>query len=178
MKYLEGEHVRLRATEPEDLDVLYAWENDSDIWLVSDTLVPFSRYQLRCFLENDRHDIFAAHQLRMMIDLHDGRTVGTIDLFDFDARNGRAGLGILIASPEDRRKGLAAEALGLLADYCRDVLQLHQVYACVPEHNTASRRLFAASGYALTGVRREWLRTPNGYEDEMIFQLMLDSPAV
>lgn len=178
MKYLEGEHIRLRATEPEDLDLLYAWENDSDIWLVSDTLVPFSRYHLRCFLENDRHDIFAAHQLRMMIDLHDGRTVGTIDLFDYDARNGRAGLGILIASPQDRRKGLAAEAVKLMADYCRDVLQMHQIYACVPEGNTSSMLLFSAAGFTWTGVRRDWIKTPNGYEGEMIFQLILDSPAV
>lgn len=178
MKYLEGEHIRLRATEPEDLDLLYSWENDSDIWLVSDTLVPFSRYQLRCFLENDRHDIFAARQLRLMIELPGGRPVGTVDLFDFDARHGRAGVGILIAAPSDRRHGWAAEALGLLAAYGRDVLQLHQLYACVPEHNTASLRLFAAAGYTRTGVRREWIRTQNGYEDEVIYQLMLDSPAV
>ena len=32
--------IRLRALEPEDLECLYQWENDMDLWEVSDTLTP------------------------------------------------------------------------------------------------------------------------------------------
>ena len=38
--------IRLRAIEPEDLDLLYQIENDSSLWDVGTTNVPYSRYTL------------------------------------------------------------------------------------------------------------------------------------
>ena len=37
--------VVLRALEPEDLDLLYGIENNPEVWDVSPTNVPYSRYQ-------------------------------------------------------------------------------------------------------------------------------------
>ena len=37
-----GKNVFLRALEPEDLPVMYTWENDRDNWMVSNTTAPFS----------------------------------------------------------------------------------------------------------------------------------------
>lgn len=49
---LETDSVRLRALEPEDIDVLYKWENDTRIWKMSNTVAPFSKYVLRRFIED------------------------------------------------------------------------------------------------------------------------------
>ena len=38
MALLENERVCLRALEPEDLELLYRWENDSELWEVGNTL--------------------------------------------------------------------------------------------------------------------------------------------
>ena len=38
--------IRLRAIEPEDLDLLYRIENDRELWNVGTTNVPYSRYTL------------------------------------------------------------------------------------------------------------------------------------
>ena len=38
--------VKLRAIEPEDLDILYGIENDMSLWNDSITSVPYSRYML------------------------------------------------------------------------------------------------------------------------------------
>ena len=175
--YLQGPHIRLRAAEPEDLERMYVWENDTSIWQVSDTLVPFSQYNLRRFLEQDHHDIFASRQVRMMIDVteHDDakpRTVGTVDLFDFDPLHSRLGIGILIASPEDRRTGYATETLQLITAYCRDILMVHQVYAHVAHRNTVSRRLFSHCGFEETAVLPAWNKTPEGWEDVHVFQMI------
>ena len=43
---IEGRTIRLRAVEPGDVDLMYEWENDCDIWPVSGTTEPFSRHQL------------------------------------------------------------------------------------------------------------------------------------
>ncbi|TNF77864.1 MAG: N-acetyltransferase, partial [Bacteroidetes bacterium] len=129
MKILENRTISLRAPEPEDLDLLYIWENESDVWQVSGTLTPFSRFILKQYLENAGKDIYEAKQLRMMIQLKSNRRpLGAIDLFDFDPHHRRAGLGILIAEPSDRRKGYAREALDTMCGYCFSVLHLHQVY--------------------------------------------------
>ena len=91
---LDDSEILLRALEPSDVDVLYRWENDTTIWGVSTTIAPFSKETLRRYIE-DVQDIYEAKQLRLMIaDKKSGNTIGTIDLFDFDAHNRRAGIGI------------------------------------------------------------------------------------
>ena len=169
--------ITLRAVEPEDLELLYLWENDRTVWHVSNTLVPFSRYQLKQYIESDPGDIHAHRQLRMMIDCRETenqlRTVGSIDLFDFDPMHQRAGLGILIASTADRRQGYACEAILQMMDYCRKVLFLHQLYCNIPANNTASIQLFKKAGFEITGTKKDWLRTENGWEDELLMQLKI-----
>ena len=54
---LQSELIKLRAMEPEDIEILYRWENDTDIWKVSNTIAPFSKYVLRQFIENQSRDI-------------------------------------------------------------------------------------------------------------------------
>lgn len=65
--FLTGSKVRLRALEPGDVELLYAWENDPRVWSVSGTLAPFSRETLRQFIDNQRLDIFHTRQLRFVI---------------------------------------------------------------------------------------------------------------
>ena len=107
MKALEGKLIQLRAPEPEDLECLYRWENDTEIWQVSNTLTPFSRYILKNYIESAHLDIYETRQLRFMIDaLSNGseakKTIGTIDLFDFEPYHNRAGIGILIGEVSER----------------------------------------------------------------------------
>ena len=163
---LRGEHIKLRAIEPSDLDVLYKWENDPENWLVSNTMTPFSRHVLQKYIENAQMDIYEARQLRLMIDWmdesHETREIiGTIDLFDFDPLHLRAGVGILIASKENRMKGLASEALAILIDYAFQSLLLHQLYCNISEDNQASLKLFKKFGFMEIGKKMDWLRIKN-----------------
>ena len=82
---LSDDKIRLRALEPTDLDVLFAWENDASLWAVGSTIAPFSRKQLWDYIENYDNDIFSARQLRFMVeDVENGNAVGMVDLFDFE----------------------------------------------------------------------------------------------
>ena len=169
--------IALRAVEPEDLELLYLWENDRTVWHVSNTLVPFSRYQLKRYIESDPGDIHAHRQLRLMIDCCEAekRTVGSVDLFDFDSLHQRAGIGILIASAADRQHGYAYEALLQMMEYCRSTLFLHQLYANIAASNTASLKLFTKAGFKVTGTKIDWQRTETGWEDELLLQLIIDN---
>ena len=53
---LEGRTTRLRALEPGDIELMYAWENDTEIWGVSGTLAPFSRHTLERFIEEQQFE--------------------------------------------------------------------------------------------------------------------------
>lgn len=170
---MEYKAIRLRALEPEDLELLYRWENNESYWLISNTMKPFSRYTLRRYLENSHKSIYETGQMRFMIDhIADNETIGTIDIFDFDPYHGRAGLGILIANEEYRRKGYASMCLTCLIRYCFKTLQLHQLYCCILSNNSESMDLFRKQGFVQTGIKEEWIKSPDGYLDEYTFQLI------
>ncbi|MBN2522436.1 MAG: GNAT family N-acetyltransferase [Bacteroidales bacterium] len=168
--------INLRALEPEDIDLLYKWENDKQVWLISDTITPFSRYILRKYLNNSHLDIYQAKQLRLMIDIFKDkkwRTVGSIDLFDFNPIHLRAGIGILIGSKSDRNKGIASLALKEIIAYAFSTLNLHQLYCNIQSENTASLNLFQKAGFRIIGTKKEWVKTTrNEYVDEVILQLI------
>lgn len=168
--------VLLRALEPSDIDLLYQWENDRKIWQVSNTLIPFSKYILKNYIENSYKDIFEIKQQRFIIDVETGpekyRSVGTIDLFDFDPQNQRAGIGILIAKDHDREKGYATQALHELTKYAFEILHLNQLYCNIATDNKASIHLFRKAGFEMIGVKKKWNRSSEGYKDEALLQLI------
>ncbi len=169
---MKGEKVELRAIEPGDISLLYEWENDKNHWYISNTVAPFSRFVLEQYIMNSHLDIYSTKQLRLMIDKiseSGNKTVGAIDLFDFDPNNKRAGIGILIKKSE-RKKGLASDALGLLTDYCFEVLHLHQVYCNILESNLASIELFKKHKFEIVGLKKEWIHAKDSWENEYLLQ--------
>lgn len=167
---LKGEKVRLRALEPSDLEFLYQLENDTGIWEISGTLKPYSRKVLKKYLENAHRDIYEVKQLRLGICRNDGGLVGLIDLFDFDPRHRRAGVGMVIARARDRNQGLGSEALSLLCDYAFKVLDMHQLYANILAENRESIHLFEKLGFEKIGRKKQWIRSHTGFKDELMYQ--------
>ena len=170
---IKGDNIVLRALELGDVDHLYNWENDSSIWQVSNSITPYSRYLLEQYVLNSHQDIFTAKQLRLVICTNDiGKPVGCIDLFDFEPQHLRAGVGILIADKTERGKGFATEALTLLIKYSFQTLHLHQLYCNIGVSNEHSLKLFKNNGFTEVGLKRDWIRTSNKYEDEYLLQLI------
>lgn len=169
-KLLENSIIRLRATEPEDLEVLYRWENDTSLWQYGASVTPYSRFSLKQYLVNNKNDIYADKQLRMMVVLiKTDEVLGSVDLYDFDPFHRRAGVGIL-TDDKFRRKGYALQALNLLEKYAFEFLNMKQLYAIVPENNSGSRILFDKAGYELAGKLSDWLSVNDVFEDVLLFQ--------
>ena len=171
--------IRLRALEPEDIDCIYRWENDPDVWQCSAAHTPFSRHALTEFiLSQTSADIYASRQLRLMCDVAadaaKGRwqPAGTADLYDFDPYHLRAGVGILVDSAM-RRQGIATAMLRQLATFAADNLHLHQLYCEIAASNDASLQLFAKAGFTQCGTRKQWYATANGYDDCIEMQTIL-----
>ena len=174
---LKGQNIYLRALEPSDLEFVYAMENDQTIWEVSNTQTPYSRFLVKQYLENAHQDIYEAKQLRLAIcQDNDFPALGLIDLFDFDPKNNRAGIGIVIQATENRKQNIGSEALELLIQYSFRNLNLHQLYANISTENEASIALFTKFGFQKIGTKKEWTLVNGLYKDEAIFQLVNHQP--
>lgn len=170
---LKGTNIYLRALEPEDLEFIYAIENNESVWEVSNTQTPYSRFLIRQYLENAHQDIYEAKQLRLAICLYDTfHAIGLIDLFDFDPKNNRAGVGIVISNEANRNSGIGSEALQLVINYAFNQLQLHQLYANIGSNNEISLQLFTKFGFQIIGTKKDWIKVNNVFKDEILFQLI------
>ncbi len=170
---LQGNKIYLRALEPSDLDFLYQLENEESLWEVSNTITPYSRFILREYLENSHRDIYEVKQLRLVIcRAEDDAPIGFIDLYDFDPKNSRVGVGIVIFQQGDRRKGLASEALEIICDYAFTYLNVHQVFAGITEGNDGSISLFEKAGFERNGVKVDWIYSLGKFKNEYVYQLI------
>lgn len=168
--YFVGEHIRLRAMEPEDLEVMYAMENDSQTWDITNFSVPYSKFVLKQYIENSQCDMFADRQLRMVIvRCEDEAVVGTIDITDFAPMHARGEIGIAVRK-EYQGNGYAKEALKLICDYAFGFLYLKQLIVHVTSDNEKSIQLFKSCGFEQCGLLKEWWRVGGSYKDVVLMQ--------
>lgn len=163
--------IKLRAVEPSDADFMYEAENDPDAWRYSDYLAPLSKEILHQYALTYDADPLRAGQLRMIIDLR-GKAIGIVDLFDISAKHLRGDTGIYIL-PDYRSKRYAREALLKLEEYARVRLGLHQLTASIAKTNHVAVRTYENAGYVLTGIRKDWLRKSDGFEDVLLYSIII-----
>ena len=169
--FIQNDTIALRCAEPEDAPLIYRWENDRRVWHVSGTIAPYTLFHIEQFLLNN-NDLTSQKQLRLMIDLIGSKDpIGCIDIYDYDAFNERAKVGILIDEAH-RHQGYAAGALSLCLDYLFNDLMLHQVYCVIDETNIESQKLFEGQGFVLCGRRKDWIKTTEGFIDELEYQMI------
>ena len=172
MQMLENNQIKLRALEPEDIDLLYLWENDTNLWQCGSTLAPWSRFSLKKYIEESYQHIYDIKQQRLMIVWKENNeSIGTIDIFNFDPFHERAEVGILVEK-NYRNKGIAEQVLFLVQKYAFDFLKINQLYANIPEENEISLRLFQRCGYKISGILQQWLRLGEAFQHVYILQLI------
>ena len=164
--------LKLRALEPNDLEMVYDIENDKSLWVYSNTTSPFSRHTLKKFIENSHLDIIEHKQLRLVI-ADDDNSYGFIDLYDYDFINRRVGLGIIIFK-KYRSKGIGLISLQLTEDYLLEHVPIHQVYANISSTNKESISLFEKSDFVNVGLKKDWIFYNNQFNDELLVQKILN----
>lgn len=172
MNTIASPSVRLRALEPEDLDLLYRIENDEQLWAVGPTSVPYSRYALHDYVAHQSGDIYTERQVRLVIEVDEKEVAGLVDVVNFDPKNMRAEVGVVVERPY-RGRGIAQAALRYLHDYALSTLHLHQLYAVIDADNKTSLSLFSQMGYSHTATLHDWLFDGRIYHDACLLQKML-----
>ena len=169
--FLTNNKVTLRAIEPADLELLYKWENNSELWIAGNTRQPYSKFVLKQYiLLQTEKDIYESKQLRLMIvESTSGNAVGTVDLYDFDIHNSRIALGLYV-DYDFQGQGFATETLHLTEEYVFKFLKVQQLYCHISEKNIPSRTIFEREGYEQNGILKNWIKTPDGFENVIVFQ--------
>lgn len=170
---ITGENVFLRQVDPSDATLLLLWENNPENWKVSETEAPFSLQEIQDYIAT-ASNIRANKQLRLIICKTDSKkAIGTIDLFDVDFKNKRAGVGILISNKNERQKGFASEALELISKYASTILNFKQLHCLVQSDNLNSVSLFEKQGFIKTGERKRWYYNNSKELDAYFYQKFL-----
>ena len=163
--------LKYRALEPEDVSTLFEWENDLEINEVSLSKVPFSKYILEQYIAQAHLDIQQAGQYRFVLEDTEGNAVGCVDLFDYDAIDRRASIGIIIEK-QYRLKGYASEAISLMKDYAFNRIGMRQLHCSVGLSNEKSLQLFRSAGFYEIGIRKDWSFRNGEFHDVVEFQFI------
>lgn len=165
-------NVVLRAMEPEDLDLLYQIENDTKLWNIGLTNVPYSRYVLHDYIATSSGDIYTDKQVRLIIENEEHQTIGLVDIMNFNPQNRRAEMGIVVQEAF-RQKGYGKDAIQKVMRYAKEVLHLHQLYVVVNSSQKLTIRLFLRMGFKETCQLKDWLYDGEVYHDATLLQCCL-----
>ncbi|MBQ9286315.1 MAG: GNAT family N-acetyltransferase [Bacteroidaceae bacterium] len=172
---IASNNLRLRAAEPEDLELAYELENDTELWRLGSTNEPVSRFALKRFLENNGGDIYADRQVRLTIESRgeDGswERVGFADLFKFEPEHSRAEIGLALL-PRFRGKHIGRNAVTLLADYAA-LIGLHTIFAIISEENKKASHTFERAGFVASARLCDWLWNGNSYVGANVWQKII-----
>lgn len=173
---LRGKNIFLRGVEIEDLSLIERLENNPHNWLISGTLIPFSKQSIEDYVRAIR-DLNIDKQCRWVIStINNKDSIGTVDLFEYDSINRRAGIGIIIEE-EHRIKGFGSEALEVICEYAFSYLNLHQLWANILDSNTTSQKLFENNYFQKTASKAQWIRN-NGKWHDMYFYQRINSKSI
>jgi diamine N-acetyltransferase len=158
--------------EPEDVDLLYTIENDPEMWRIGETIAPYSRARLEMFVATHSYDLYSTHQARFMVE-SEGRTIGVLDISDFDPHNMRFSIGIVIYDKRDRGNGYGHEIIEAIKEYALNTLNMKQIWVEIDDFNTASIALFESCGFERCGVMKDWICYAGEFHDVLRYQIIL-----
>jgi diamine N-acetyltransferase len=169
----DGKRVLLRPLRLDDRHCSVRWRNDPQI---RDNILGY-RFPVTEEMETDWVEAVLKDQSRSRVvlgieDKSDGMLAGFVYLsrIDWFARN--AEFGILIGERGRQGKGLAQEALELVADYAFMTLNLHKLHLRVVASNRRALQLYRSFGFAEEGVQRQQAFLRGRYRDVVLMGLI------
>ena len=160
--------IRLRVLVPEDAMTLFLWDNDPELRDAQESNTPPTLMELQAFCLEGPRALEVHGQQRWIIDVN-GKSIGTVELFDYHQQHQRAGIGIIIAHPEHRNQGWGTRIL-LETESLAQTFSIYNLWAIISEDNVASLRAFEKAGYERAGHLKNWLNLRGGFVDGILVQ--------
>lgn len=147
-----AEDIYLRPVSMRDFRVIHEWENNPEFWPVTGTPGPFSEEDIEEFIRTSGN-LFSQNQMRWMIcSKRDDQPIGALDIFEYSANDKSAGIGILIADKQNRKRGFAHQAISSFCKFAFETLHLKSLHCIVYLDNTSSIKLFEKNNFQAKGI--------------------------
>lgn len=167
-----GKHVLIRAIEELDLDLLFTWANDPDIWYQLDGWhFPTNRASMQSWFKDIMKDTL---NQRFAIEAKDMGLIGTISLGDIDWKNNHGLIGIILGPKDLRGKGYAVDAMMAIERYAFEELHFSRLDGTIIEYNETSSHFVAKCGWKEEGRQRNWYFRRNRYWDRILVGITRD----
>jgi RimJ/RimL family protein N-acetyltransferase len=167
---LEGDRVRLRAREEEDLPRLNRMFDDPDV--LAGLTVPFPQP-----LEGIREWVAQTRgledQIHFVIETLAGESIGVCGLQFIDTRSRHAMLGIWVGKPY-WDQGYGTDAMRVLCRFGFDHMNLQRITLHVYEPNERARHVYEQVGFKLEGTLRRSHFVGGRHVDEFVMGLLAE----
>ena len=170
---LAGRVALLRPLRASDRAISVRWRNDAEI---RDNVLgyrfPITEEMEAQWVEEVLKDRSRTRVVLAIEDKADGVFVGFVYLNNIDwfARN--AEFGILVGERSRQGRGLAKDALALVAGYAFRTLNLNRLYLRVVSFNKRALRLYRSFGFVEEGVQRQHAFLRGRYYDVVLMGLL------
>lgn len=169
--FMEGEHLYLRALEPDDAPLLAACNNDPEVRASFFTHTPTSVARQREIVAG-LYRPGADYIPFAVCERPEGLAIGVTALHRVDLVSAAAVYSICLCDPESRGRGYATEVTRLMLRYAFDVLNLHRVQLHVWEGNAAGLHCYEKCGFQREGLLREAMKHDGQYCDFLVMGIL------
>jgi len=169
---IEGEDVRLRPVEREDLPRFAEWFNDPEVRRYLDMYLPFSLAQEERWFEHLQERLASKETVMLTIETSDGVTIGNITLFDINWKDRHAELGVTIGEKAYWGQGYGSDAIRTMLGVGFDSMNLHRIFLRVHADNARAIGSYQKVGFRKEGTLRESVFREGVYHDMHIMSVL------
>jgi RimJ/RimL family protein N-acetyltransferase len=170
---INGERIRLRAPEREDLPLFVAWLNDPDVRKNLALFLPLSLVDEEHWFENMSQQPAPEHPMVIEIQEGDGwKPVGNCGFNFLDWRNRSGELGLFIGEKSLWNQGYGTETVRLLLRHGFNTLNLNRIYLRVFETNLGGIRAYEKAGFVHEGRFRQGEYQEGRYLDVLYMSVL------
>jgi RimJ/RimL family protein N-acetyltransferase len=163
---LRGEHVYLRAVEPDDAERIHAWYAHADTARLMGEF-PRSLARRRIDAETAVRESGRDWYAFVICRIEDDEVIGRMDLFEIDKVNGSAGFGMAIGEHRWRGQGLGTDAVNAVLDFCFGQLRLERVWLVTDSVNERAQHVYRKAGLVEEGRLRRAFYQDGRYQDDV-----------
>ncbi|MCL4459722.1 MAG: GNAT family N-acetyltransferase [Chloroflexi bacterium] len=167
---IQGEKVKLRSLEREDLDHWCRWFNDAEVMqYYPERIYPYSRADAEEFFQrvqgSQTDKVFA-------IETKEGLLIGNVGLHHINWPARHAELGIMIGEKDYWDKGYGTDVIKTMVRFAFEKMNLQRIYLRVADFNARAIACYKKCGFREEGRLREHTYNNGRYIDELIMGVL------